>query len=403
MSRKEEGRQAAAPLTPKAPLVLVMAVATGAAVANIWYAQPLLDTLGHAFGVSNGTAGLIVTMTQLGYAAGLAFLVPLGDLLERRRLITIITLGTVLSLALAALAPDVGIFLFASLAVGLTSVVAQVLVPLAAQLAEEEQRGRVVGRVMAGLLLGILLARTASGYLSDALGWRAVFWAAAGLMLIQAGVLWRMLPRTRGESNLPYGPLLLSVLHLFREEPLLRRRTVYGTLGMASFSALWTALTFLLANPPYHYSDSVIGLFGLLGVAGALCAMFAGHLHDKGANRSATGAALVLIAVAFALMGLFRDHLAAIVAGVVLLDLGQQGEHILNQSLIYELRPDARSRVTTAYMTCFFAGGVVGSALAAWIYSAAGWTGVAWLGGGFGGLAFLYWLTGARMSGRKAR
>lgn len=402
MPRSRESKQdvagSAAGLSPNAPLVLVMAIATGAAVANIWYAQPLLDTLGGAFGVSNGTAGLIVTMTQLGYAAGLAFLVPLGDLLERRRLIAVITLGTVLSLALAAVAPNVGVFLFASLAIGLTAVVAQVLVPLAAHLAAEAQRGRVVGRVMAGLLLGILLARTASGYVSDAFGWRAVFWAATGLMLIQAAVLWRMLPRSWGESRLPYGPLLLSVLHLFREEPLLRRRAVYGTLGMASFSALWTALTFLLANPPYNYSDGVIGLFGLLGVAGALCAMVAGHLHDKGLNRAATGVSLALIAVAFAIMGLFRTHLAAIVAGVVLLDLGQQGEHILNQSLIYQLRPDARSRVTTAYMTCFFAGGVIGSALAAWTYGFAGWTGVAWLGGGFGGLAFLYWLTGFRTS-----
>ncbi|MGA7965473.1 MAG: MFS transporter [Gammaproteobacteria bacterium] len=397
MSRNRENTQdvsgSAAGLTPNSPLVLVMAIATGAAVANIWYAQPLLDTLGHAFGVSNGTAGLIVALTQLGYAAGLAFLVPLGDLLERRRLITVITLGTVLSLAFAAVAPDVSVFLFASLAIGATSVVAQVLVPLAAHLAAEEQRGRVVGRVMAGLLLGILLARTASGYISDALGWRAVFWAAAGVMLVQAGVLWRMLPRSRGESRLSYGGLLLSVLHLFRDEPLLRRRAVYGTLGMASFSALWTALTFLLANPPYNYSDSLIGLFGLLGVAGALCAMVVGRLHDKGGNRAATGVSLALIAVAFAVMGLFRNHLAAIIAGVVLLDLGQQGEHILNQSLIYQIRPEARSRMTTAYMTCFFAGGVIGSALAASLYGVAGWTSVAWLGGSFGGLAFLYWLT----------
>ncbi|MGH8270964.1 MAG: MFS transporter [Gammaproteobacteria bacterium] len=378
---------------PNSLLVFVMAVACGVAVANLYYAQPLLETLAEKFGVSAGEAGLIVTMTQLGYFLGLALLVPLGDWLERRRLISLVSLGTVAALVVAAIAPNIGVFLIASLAIGFTAVVAQILVPFAAHMAVEEQRGRVVGRVMAGLLLGILLARTFSGLITSALGWRAVFWLAAAIMIIQAVVLYFMLPRYRNETHLSYPALLGSVLALFREEPLLRRRAVYGAMGFASFSVLWTALAFLLARPPYNYGEAVIGLFGLLGAAGAFCAVIAGRLHDRGLTRAGTGMFLALIVVAFAIMGIFSTQLAAIVIGVVLLDLGQQGAHILNQSVIYQLRPEARSRLTTAYMTCFFLGGVIGSAAAGYMYKYAGWTGVAWLGGAFGAVAFLFWLT----------
>lgn len=380
-------------LTASSGLVLIMAVATGVAVANLWYAQPLLDTLAAGFGVSAGTAGLIVTMTQLGYAIGLAFVVPLGDLVERRRLIVAMSAGTVVALAAAASAPGIGVFLVASLLVGSTAVVAQILVPFAAHLASEDQRGRVVGRVMAGLLLGILLARTVSGGVADAFGWRAVFGLAAVLMAVLTVVLARALPASRGAERQSYASLLRSTLRLFREEPLVRRRAIYGMLGMAAFSALWTALTFLLANPPYGYSDTVIGLFGLLGAAGAVCAMFAGHLHDRGATHLGTGVFLALIAVAFALMGLFQTHLWAVVAGILLLDLGQQGQHILNQGVIYRVRPEARSRLTAVYMTCFFVGGFLGSAASAGIYGLAGWSGVAVLGTGVGTVGFLYWLT----------
>lgn len=387
-----EAENKSLPLRPNSLLVFVMAAACGAAVANLYYAQPLLDTLARHFGVGTGTAGLIVTMTQLGYVAGLVLIVPLGDLVERRRLITVVSLATALALAGAALSPGIGPFLAASLAIGLTAVVAQVLVPFAANLAAEAQRGAVVGRVMAGLLLGILLARTISGLVADALGWRLVFWLAAALMLVQALALRLLLPRSRSDVSLSYPALLATVWHLVREEPQLRRRIVYGAMGFGAFSVFWTAVAFLLANPPYNYSDTVIGLFGLLGAAGALCAAFAGHVHDRGGTRTGTGVFLALIIAAFAVMGLASHAVAAIIAGVVLLDVGQQGTHILNQSVIYTLRPEARSRVTTAYMTTFFLGGVVGSAASAWVYGFAGWSGVCWLGGAFGGIAFAYWL-----------
>lgn len=373
-------------------LVTVMAVACGAAVANLYYAQPLLDTLARHFEVSTGTAGLIVTLTQFGYVAGLVFIVPLGDLLERRRLIAIVSLGTAVALAWAGISPSIMPFLAASLAVGATAVVTQILVPLAANLANDAQRGAVVGRVMSGLLIGVLLARAVSGLVADALGWRAVYWLAATVMLVQTGILHRMLPRSRNVTRLNYLALLVSVWHLVREEPLLRRRIVYGVLGFGAFSVLWTAIAFLLARPPYNFSDTVIGLFGLLGAGGAICAAFAGHLHDRGLTEISTGVFISLMVVSFALMGLASHHVAAIIAGVVLLDIGQQGTHILNQSVIYALRPEARSRITTAYMASFFFGGVVGSASSAYVFGFAGWTGICWLGGTFGALAFAYWL-----------
>ena len=381
------------PLKPNDSLVYVMAVATGVAVANLYYAQPLLHTLAQNFGTSEGTTGLIITMTQLGYVLGLGLIVPLGDLFERRRLITVVSAGTAVALAGAAVSPGIGSFLLACLAIGLTSVVAQVLVPFAAALAANEQRGSVIGRVMTGLLLGILLARTVSGFIADAFGWRVVFGLATICMIVQTAVLWRMLPQSQGETRMSYSALIGSVIQLFRDEPLLRRRIVYGSLGFAAFSVFWTALAFLLARPPYGYNDSTIGLFGLIGAAGALSASFAGHIHDRGGTRMGTGILIGLVVLAFVIMGVFSTQLTAIIIGVVLLDIGQQGTHILNQSVIYTLNPKARSRITTAYMTCFFFGGVVGSASSGYMFELSGWPGVALLGGTFGGISFLYWLT----------
>lgn len=379
-------------LRPNSLLVFVMAVAAGVSVANLYYAQPLLHTLARSFAVSNGAAGSIITMTQLGYAIGLVLLVPLGDLLERRRLITRVLIGAVAALVAAALSPRMLGFDVACFFVGITAVVAQVLVPFAAHLARDEDRGRVVGRVMSGLLMGILLARVASGFISDVFGWRAVFWIAAGLMLLQTAVLARVLPAEPAQTRQSYGTLLLSIVHLMRDEAVLRQRILYGMSVFAAFSVLWTSLPFLLSPSPYGYSDSLIGMFGLLGAAGALMASFAGHLHDHGHSRSGTGSALAMTVIGFLIMGVWPYHVAAIIVGIVLLDLGVQGTQILNQSTIYTLRPEARSRITTAYMTCFFIGGAVGSVVAAAAFTHFGWTGVAVAGGSFGMIGFLFWL-----------
>lgn len=380
-------------LQPSSPLLLLMAIAAGVSVANLYYAQPLLHTLARSFSISNGAAGTIITMTQLGYALGLVFLVPLGDLLERRRLIVQVSMAAVVALAVAAVSPELIWFDSACLFIGITAVVAQVLVPFAAQLASDEDRGRVVGRIMSGLLMGILLARVASGLISDVLGWRGVYWIAAGIMALQTIVLGRVLPLESPQPRQSYVSLLLSILHLMRDEALLRRRIVYGMVVFAAFSVLWTSLPFLLAPVPYGYSDSIIGLFGLLGVAGVIMASIAGHLHDLGHTRIGTGAALSLVMLGFILMGVWPYHLFAIILGIILLDLGVQGTQILNQSTIYTLRPEARSRLTTAYMTCFFIGGAIGSAVAAISFTHFGWTGVAVAGAGFGAIGFLFWLS----------
>jgi predicted MFS family arabinose efflux permease len=372
-------------------LVTLMAVACGAAVANIYYAQPLLSTIARDFGVSDGTAGLLVTASQVGYAAGLVLLVPVGDLLERRRLITRIMLVTVLALAGTAASPSLSALAVALAVVGLTSVVAQILVPMASTLADERERGRVVGQVMSGLLVGILVARTASGAISEAGGWRLVFGCSAALMLVLCAVLRVALPEVRPTTSMSYPSLLRSVAHLVAEQPALRMRMLYGTLGMGQFSALWTTIAFLLAGHPYDYGDATIGLFGLAGLAGALAAQAAGRLADRGRHQHSTGAAFATMLVSWGLIAAGKSSLAALIAGIVFLDLGIQAAQITNQSIIYALVPSARSRLTTAFMGSVFVSAAVSSALASALYDAGGWGAVSALGAAFAGVGVLTW------------
>jgi predicted MFS family arabinose efflux permease len=372
-------------------MVLLFAVATGQAVASNYLAQPLLDTIRGELGVSAAVAGLIVTVAQLGYAAGLILLLPLGDLMERRRLITVLALVTAAGLAAAAATPSIGLFMAAVGVIGLTSVMAQILVPFAATLAPEAERGRVVGGVMSGLIVGILLARTFSGAVAELAGWRTVYWVAAALMLAQAIVLYRALPTYHEPVALSYPRLLGSVPRLAREEPVLRRRALYGLLSFASFSVLWTTLAFLLAGPSYGYGEGVIGLFGLVGAAGALTASAAGRFADRGWARGVTGAAAGLLVAGFLLLWLGETSLAALLAGVVVLDIGTTGVHVTNQSQIYRLRPEARNRINAFYMTSCFVGAALGSAAAAVVYDRAGWDGVCALGTGIGLASAAWW------------
>lgn len=374
-------------------LVFILAVACGVTVANLYWAQPLLDTIAKAFHSSTTAAGMIVTFTQLGYALGLLFLVPLGDLFERRKLIVSILLLTAISLVVATVSPSLHLFLIASLIVGVTSVVAQILVPFAATLAKDYERGKVVGQVMSGLLIGILLARTLAGFISEYAGWRTVFAFAAFLIVLQSIILARYLPRYKMDLKLSYPGLLASVWQLVKTERILRIRSVYGAFVFANFSVLWTSLTFLLAGPPYRFSDAIIGLFGLVGAAGAFSANLAGRWADKGLSNKTTITFLFINLAAFILM-LFGTHLLLpLIAGIVILDAGVQGTHITNQSEIYKVRPDARSRITTAYMTTYFIGGAIGSATSAATYDAYGWTGVCFLGIGFALLAVFFWIS----------
>ena len=369
-----------------------MALASGLVVANSYYAQPVVETISASLHASTAQIGLIVTASQIGYAIGLAFLVPLGDLVQRRYLLDVMLAGTTLCLVTMALSPNWQVLGVAGLLVGVTSVVGQILVPLAATLAAPEERGKVIGDVMTGLLLGILIARVVSGLVTEVAGWRAMFWLAAALMVFTAVLLHRELPTVPSTTDESYRSLLASVFHLVAEEPLLRLRMIYGALTFASFGVVWTSIGFLLAEAPFGWSDAKIGLFTLLGVAGVVAARIAGTLADRGWAQRQTGVFVLVTAVSFAVMWFGRSNPLLLGVGVALVELGIQGTHISNQSLFYALRPDARSRLNTAYMTAYFAAGSIGSALSAVFYSRSGWTGVCVVGAAFPGVGFLVWL-----------
>ncbi len=372
-------------------MVALFAVACGISVANLYYAQPLLPLISRQFHVGSGTADLAVTAAQIGYGIGLALIVPLGDILIRRRLVPGILVVAAAALFTASAAPDMIVLLIAVAVAGITSVSAQILVPFAASLASEQDRGRVVGTVMSGLLLGILLARTFSGLIAEAAGWRTVF-VVAGVMVLGLSLqLHRRLPDEHSRPSIAYKELLGSVVHLMRTEPLLRLRSAIGALAFATFNVVWTSLAFLLAGPPYHESEAVIGLFGLLGAAGALAASFSGRLADRGHERWVSGGALAVTAASMALLALGSDRLWALIAGILLVDLGIQAVHIQNQQLIFGIDPAARSRLNTGYMVSYFIGGAVGSAATGIAYAAGGWSSVMVLGAGFSGAGLILW------------
>jgi predicted MFS family arabinose efflux permease len=376
-------------------MIGVFALACGLAVANLYYAQPLLETIGRTYSVDEAAAGLIVTTTQLGYAAGLVLVAPLGDVLENRRLIATVLLGTVAALLCAAAAPTFATFLIASLAIGMTSVVAQILVPFAAHLAPAERRGRVVGQVMSGLLLGILLARAAAGIISGAIGWRSVYVISAVLLALLIAVLLRVLPRRQPDFTGSYRALLASLGRIYLNQPILRRRAAYQSAMFGSFSAFWTSITFLLAGPHFNFSQTIIGIFALAGALGALFAPIAGRLGDSGHERVVTGAAFVVAAAGFGLT-LLQSQVWALVCGAILLDLAVQTTLVLGQRAIYALNPAERSRLNTLYIATFFCGGAAGSAVSGLVYARAGWTGVVVLGAALPLAALGLWLTDRR-------
>ncbi|ABP61825.1 MULTISPECIES: MFS transporter [Enterobacteriaceae] len=375
-------------------LILLMSVATGLAVASNYYAQPLLDTIARAFSLSASSAGFIVTAAQLGYAAGLLFLVPLGDMFERRRLIVSMTLLAAGGMLITASSQSLTMMIIGTALTGLFSVVAQILVPLAATLAAPDKRGKVVGTIMSGLLLGILLARTVAGLLASLGGWRTVYWVASVLMVIMALALWRGLPKVKQENHLNYPQLLGSVFSLFTQDKLLRTRALLGCFTFANFSILWTSMAFLLASPPFNYSEGMIGLFGLAGAAGALGARPAGGLADKGKSHLTTTAGLILLLLSWAAIWYGHFSVMALIVGILVLDLTVQGVHITNQTVIYRLQPEARNRLTAGYMTSYFIGGAAGSLISASAWQHAGWTGVCLAGTLVAVINLLIWWRG---------
>ncbi|KVV33994.1 transporter [Burkholderia ubonensis] len=386
-------------------MTLLFACACGTVIGNIYYAQPLLAAIAHGFGRTPAGLGFLVTLTQLGYAASLLLIVPLGDALNRHTLIVRLLALNVVALAAVACSTNFHAFIAANVALGFVTCSTQLLVPFAASLADARTRGRAVGTVMSGLLLGILLARVAAGAIADWLGWRAVYAIAALMVLGLTGVLAVNLPKDRRDARLglvDYAALMKSLAALVRAQPLIALRSAYGALVFACFSLLWTGLTFLLSQPPYGYTESRIGLFGVVGAVGALAATSAGRLVDRGHGNAATGLFAAAVLASFALIAAGAHSLAALIAGILLLDVGVQGMHISNQSVIYALAGDARSRATTIYLTSYFIGGALCSFAASVAFGAGGWRGVCVAGAVLAGALIALWLASQRVGARQA-
>ncbi|ADI12488.1 major facilitator transporter [Streptomyces bingchenggensis BCW-1] len=374
-------------------VVILFAVACGAAVANVYFSQPLLVTVGHDLAMSPALVGSVVTLTHVGYGLGLFFLVPLGDVADRRRLIVTQLLLLVVALAVIAAAHTAAILLAGMAAMGLLAVVTQTLVAFAASLAPPAGRGRVVGLVTSGVVIGILLARTASGLMADLAGWRSVYVVSASLTALLALVLYRVLPHHSDAppTTLRYGQLLRSTITLFAQERLLRLRALFGLLIFAAFSTLWSSVALPLSEAPYFLPHSAIGALGLIGVAGALAATVAGRLNDRGLSRRTTGIALALLAASWLPLAFTRSSLWALVVGVILLDLAVQAVHVTNQTLIYALHPDAGSRLIGGYMVFYSIGSATGAIAATSLYTVAGWGAVCTLGAAFSCLGLVLW------------
>ncbi|WP_257604421.1 MFS transporter [Pseudomonas sp. UMAB-08] len=401
MSTTTQTRHAEAPTMTRG-MVMLFAFCCGAIVGNIYYAQPIIELIAPDIGLSSTMASVIVSLTQIGYALGLFFLVPLGDLLENRRLMIMTSLLAIISLLGAAFSQQPNVFLLASLLVGFSSVSVQILIPLAAHLAPEESRGRVVGGIMGGLLLGILLARPLSSVIADHFGWRAVFVSASVLMMIISVVLATTMPKRQPDHSASYGQLLFSLWTLLRTQPVLRQRAFYQGLMFAAFSLFWTAVPLELARN-HGLSQTQIALFALVGAIGAIAAPISGRLADAGHTRVASLGALVLAALSFlpTLIHPVYSVIGLAVTGVVL-DFCVQMNMVLGQRAVYALDATSRSRLNALYMTSIFIGGAFGSAIASVLYDHGGWLWIVVAGSAFPVVALLSFLKNASGERRDA-
>ena len=374
-------------------LTILFSIAGGAAVGNLYWSQPLLADIAGSLSIPTGTVGLLVTVTQIGYAIGVFFVVPLGDTVNRKRFIPGIMLLSALALAASALVPGFTGLLVTLALIGVTTVAGPLLTPLAGDLASDQQRGQAVGIVASGLLTGLLVSRTISGILADAFGWRAVYAAAAVMMVILALLLARFLPSLPPRSQSPYGRLLRSVLTTVAQHRVVRPTLLIGASAMCVFTMFWTGLTFLLSADPFSYPPTRIGLMGLVGLAGALTALRVGRLHDRGFSVPALGAALALALVSLAVSGLGAASVIAIILAVVLLSVAIQSINVLCQTRMMSIAPDARSRMNTVFIVSNFIGGAVGSTLAGALWQAGGWAALMAGSALVIAFAFTVWLT----------
>ncbi len=384
------------------PLTWLFAIAGGAAVGNLYYVQPLLDTIATSFHVARGSTGYLLTGTQVGYAIGIFSIVPLGDIRNRQRLIPLMMGLSAGALVFCAVAPTLLLLTVAMTAVGLTTVAGQLLNPFAGDLAADATRGRVIGTIVGGFISGILVARVISGVIAGAAGWRAVFVFAAVLTALLGVLLYRALPIVPVKDSRPYGLLLLSVVTIVRREHRLQLLMAYGSISFAAFTLFWTGLTFLLSGPPYHFSAAAIGLFSLAGLLGAIVAQRAGRLHDRGWSRTGSGLSWLLAAVAWSLSFLGIRSLLWLVVAAIALDFATQAQRIFNLAQASDLSGVARSRVNTAYITGNFIGGALGSISASILWSLGGWIFVALAGLVLSLIAGTIWLVARAVRGERA-
>ncbi|WP_203711229.1 MFS transporter [Asanoa siamensis] len=377
-------------------LTVLFAVAAGVAIGNLYWAQPLLDLIARSLGASPTSAGWLITSTQVGYAVGVLLIVPLGDVVDRRRLVPGMLLCSAVALVCCAVAPTIGVLLAATALLGLTTVAGQILTPLAGDLAPPARRGQVVGVVGSGILTGILTARTVSGLVAGTTGWRTIYAAAAVVVVLLAVVLFRVLPPLTPKARLPYPALLASVATVALRDRAVRWTLLLGALGFAVFAMFWTALTFRLSAPPFGYSPMVIGLFGLAGLAGVLAGQRGGRLHDRGWSLPAQGAAWLLALLSFVLIGLAGDSVPLLVVAILALDVALQTSSLLNRARLFDVTDEARSRINTAFVVTNFVGGALGSAAATTLWSAGGWPAVTAAGMACSGVALAVWAAGRR-------
>ncbi|MCI1479039.1 MAG: MFS transporter [Clostridium beijerinckii] len=361
-------------------LILVMSIACGLTVANLYYIQPLLGDIAKTFHVDQLSIGFAAMLTQIGYAIGMIFILPLGDIKEKRNLIVIMLLFSVISLMIMFFSSNIYILTISSFAVGFTSIIPQLIIPLAAQLSNPQQRGQTIGTIMSGLLIGILLSRTVSGILGSYLGWRIVYLIAAIMMFALMLILRKLIPLCNPISDIKYSELLKSMIHLIKTEPILRESSLNGALMFSAFSAFWTSLIFLLESSHYNMGAEAAGLLGLVGVSGALAAPLVGKVADKRGSRFAIGICIVVVIVSYLLFFLFGFKIWGLVLGVILLDLGVQSCNVSNQARVHSLNEETRNRLNTIYMVSFFLGGAFGSFLGSYSYSHFGWYGVCTFG-----------------------
>lgn len=387
-------------LPPGVPswIVPLLAVSVGVIAANLYYAQPLIALIAKSLKLSPSVAGLVTTLTQMGYGLGVLLIVPLGDLLENRKLIlTMLSLAVVALLGLAFSTQLVPYFIAAFL-VGVGASAVQIIVPYSAHLAHESVKGRVVGNLMSGLMLGIMLSRPIASFLTDLFSWHAVFLLSAGLMLVLTIILYRFLPaRKPASTNLKYRELIASMIHLLLNTPVLRRRAIYQAFLFGTFCLFWTSVPLYLSGPAYNFSQTGIAFFALAGIAGAVVAPLAGKYADKGMIQQATTVAMISASLSFLLTHIFAPGstmaLVFLVMAAILLDAGITANLVLGQRAIFSLNPEQRSRLNGLYVAVLFVGGAFGSMSGAWAYAHGGWTMTSYIGFGLPVCALLYFST----------